>query len=80
MGNAIIEFDCIIDEKVLDQLKSDARLQHMRWRKYRPGEHLIPILNPRPNENGTYWVVIIKDNSNIGEIRYRNPANREIEE
>jgi hypothetical protein len=71
MGKAIIEFDCIIDEIVLNQLKSDARQQHMRWRKYRPGEHLIQILNPRSNENGSYWAVIIKDNSNIGEIKYR---------
>jgi hypothetical protein len=76
MGEATIEFNCFMDEKAVNLLKSEAKQLGIRWRKWLPGEYLIPIIVPRERENGELWHLIIKKDTNQGLIRYRNPYNQ----
>lgn len=76
IGEATIEFSCFMDEKAVKLIKSDAKQLGIRWREWALGEYLIPIIDPRERENGELWNLIIKESTNQGLIRYRNPYNQ----
>lgn len=73
-GEATIEFCTIIDDSIIRQINDDMSKGDSRWRKSDNNDEYIcgliePDLSSTPSKD-EYWRLILRRDSNMGQIAY----------
>ena len=74
IGEAMIEFCKIIDDSIIQQIEEDMKKDSSRWRKSDNNDEYIcgliePDLSSTPSKD-EYWRLILRRDSNMGQIAY----------
>lgn len=71
-GEAIIEFQEVIGDDVLVQIRNDMKKEQSKWQKQNDGSYICLLSEPHLAEpcDDVYWSLSVKEGSAIGTIRY----------
>lgn len=71
-GEAIIEFQEVIGDDVLVQIRNGMKKEQSKWQKQNDGSYICLLSEPHLAEpcDDVYWSLSVKEGSAIGTIRY----------